>query len=153
LKKHHSKDAEQRSRSTFVDPWNLTNFRKPMNSNNCQRYLKALSIATIALPISLALAPLARSQNATSLNVTFLNDTNAELTSVQVAPPNTRAWGANLLDSPTSNDAIDLTIADQADDCNYDLRATFSNGTTIEDFDVNFCQYDVYTFASVPALW
>lgn len=107
------------------------------------------------MPISLAVAPIARSQNATSLNVTFVNDTNTELTSLQVAPPNTRNWGSNLLASPTTSDAVDISLTDEADpgQCNYDLRATFADGATIEDFDVNFCQYDVYTFASVPALW
>jgi hypothetical protein len=159
LKKRHFADSEQRSPQGFLGFSHLSNFRGLNNFKhfnhfkNFQRGLITATIATIAIPMSLVIAPMARSQNTTSLNVTFVNNSNVELTSLQVAPANTRNWGANLLTSPTSSNTVNVAITDDRSDCNYDVRARFANGSVNEDFDVDFCQYDVYTFSSVPALW
>jgi hypothetical protein len=87
------------------------------------------------------------------IRILLVNRTGSTLTSLQVAPAKTRQWDANILDRdlPNGNERS-IKIAEGRSECRRDLRATFENGSTIEDFDVDICKNDIYTF-TVSGLW
>jgi hypothetical protein len=94
-----------------------------------------------------------RAKQDKGISLLFTNRTGSTLTSLQVAPGKTRRWNDNILDK----DLLDgqersIKVSEGQKDCRRDIRATFSNGTTIEDFDVDVCKNDIYTF-TVSGLW
>ncbi|MEE3716560.1 hypothetical protein V2H45_07375 [Tumidithrix elongata RA019] len=87
------------------------------------------------------------------ISILFINRTGSTLTSLQVSPAKTRRWNFNLLDK----DLLDgqersIKVSEGRSECRRDIRATFSNGSTVEDFDVDVCKNDIYTF-TVVGLW
>lgn len=92
------------------------------------------------------------------LQILFVNSSGAELKSLQVAPGNSRAWEPNILSTDmTDGEERQVQIAQQRRDCHRDVKAVFTNGSSIEDYNINFCRNDIYTFTTttlnVPALW
>jgi hypothetical protein len=94
-----------------------------------------------------------RAKQAKGISLLFINRTGSTLTSLQVAPAKTRRWNDNILttDLPDGQER-NIKVAEGQKECRRDIRATFSNGTAIEDFDVDVCKNDIYTF-TVSGLW
>jgi hypothetical protein len=97
-------------------------------------------------------------QRSGDLEILVVNSSGVGLKSLQVAPGNSRAWGSNILSTDMNNgEERQLEIAKQRRDCYRDVKAVFVNGSSIEDYNVNFCRNDIYTFTTttlnVPALW
>lgn len=92
------------------------------------------------------------------LEILVVNSSGAGLKSLQVAPGNSRAWGANILSTDMNNgEERQVQFAKQRRDCYRDVKAVFTDGGSLEDYNVNFCRNDIYTFTTttlnVPALW
>lgn len=94
-----------------------------------------LSIAT-ALPA-----------HAEDLKFTLINDSSADITSLQISPVSTRNWEENILgrDDLPKGYEVDIVIADNLSTCTYDMLITFKDGSNIEERNYNFCDLKSYT--------
>ena len=83
---------------------------------------------------------------AEDLNFTLINDTDGVLTHFYTSPADTDVWeedvfGADVLGS---GESIAITIADGRDNCVYDMRMIFDDGTELTDTH-DMCEMGSYT--------
>lgn len=92
------------------------------------------------------------------VEILFVNRSGVGLKSLQMAPAQSRAWEPNILSTDmTDGEERQVKVTNQRRDCYRNIKAVFANGSSIEDYNINFCRNDIYTFTtttlSVPALW
>ena len=74
--------------------------------------------------------------------VRIVNNSDQTITLVRGSPTSDRDWGADRIPTMTLS-AGDATVVDFDDNngqCRYDLQATFADGNSREQRDVNICQ-------------
>lgn len=101
-----------------------------------------LGLAAIAaVPAEAAMAQ-ARSADAENRRVRVHNQTGWTLTALQAADPRTGTFGADLLARTPleAGQSRPLLIDDGAGTCVFTLRASFTNGQTLERPGVNVCR-------------
>ncbi len=117
-----------------------------------QKFLGNLAIATL-IPTVIGLGVQPAFTQPQNLTIIFANRTGTTLTSLQTAPAQSRSWQANiLLTELVSGAETEVKVANSRQDCRRDIKAVFSDGSTLEDYDVDLCKNDIYTF-TVTALW
>lgn len=123
-------------------------------------------VGIVALPVEFArtqnvVSPIASQPQDTpakvkeekGISILFVNRTGSTLTSLQVSPAKARIWNFNILDKDLPDgQERSIKVSEGRSECRRNIRATFSNGSTIEDFDVDICKNDIYTF-TVVGLW
>ena len=78
----------------------------------------------------------------------LFNDTSVDLMEFYTSPANVNEWEEDVLGSEylPSGYAVDVVIADGRSDCVYDIRGVFYDGDEVEDFEVDLCDLEAYTF-------
>ena len=112
---------------------------------------KCLSILLLATTILVPGISLTNSKAiAQSGAVTFklINGTDKVMTEFYASPPSTSDWEDDILGVDVLNpgDSITIKIDDGREDCNYDFRAVFEDGTESVDTGEKICSGEEYTY-------
>ncbi len=104
-----------------------------------------MKIATFALAAGILFA--ASPALAENLTFTLTNSSSSAVTGFYVSRTSTKSWEENLIDGSVlpSGKEIDVEIADGRSVCEYDVKATFEDGTKLEDYNINLCELGAYT--------
>jgi hypothetical protein len=82
--------------------------------------------------------------------VTFklINGTDKVMTEFYASPPTKSDWEDDILDNTVLNpgESINITIDDGREDCDYDFRALFKDGTESVDTGQKVCSGEEYTY-------
>ncbi len=108
---------------------------------------KALITTTLALPV-LALG--GQQAIASKDNFTVFNDSRTAIRELYVSDSSRSTWENNLLsDALRPGQSTRVAFQDNsANRCLYDIRAVFTDGQVVEEYQVNVCTNDDYTFYS-----
>jgi hypothetical protein len=101
----------------------------------------ALTVPTVALMAQSALADKA--------DFWVRNDSSITISELYLSASNRDSWDNDLLGSSIleSGERFQVTFGDSSSNtCLYDIRAVFSDGQAVEDYQVNVCTNDYYTF-------
>ncbi|WP_204114102.1 hypothetical protein [Shimia biformata] len=100
-------------------------------------------LATAAAAALISTAALAE-----DIEVFLVNDSSADLVAFSVSPASANQWQDNLLGETRLQPGyeIGVLIADGLSTCIYDIRADFADGTGLDDFGVDLCEMESYTF-------
>lgn len=85
---------------------------------------------------------------AEDLQFILINEASVDLVGFNVSPASSDHWEENLLEGgylPPDHE-IDVLIADGLTTCVYDIRGTFRDGSTAEDFGLDLCDLGEYAF-------
>jgi hypothetical protein len=106
-----------------------------------------LAASIMALPIASMTTEIAL---ASKDNFMVYNNRRAAIVELYVSASNRTVWDDNLLSNGQtvrSGEGTRIPFRDSASqDCLYDIKAVFSDERTIEDYQVNVCTTDSYTF-------
>ncbi|HLO75383.1 MAG TPA: hypothetical protein VK196_02880 [Magnetospirillum sp.] len=104
---------------------------------------KLLAAAAAILALS------AVSAQAEDLQFTLINRSAVNMDSFQVSHSGTKNWEENLFPAnailPAGNE-LTINIRDGLKTCEYDIRSTFVNGQVFEDYSLDLCKMNSYTF-------
>lgn len=97
-----------------------------------------------AAALSLALVAPAASAQTDAISFTLTNNTERTLQSLYISLPDTDSWeedifGADVLEP---GDTFTVAIDDGLPECEYDVRADFTDGEVIDIRGVDFCALD-----------
>jgi hypothetical protein len=102
--------------------------------------IMALPIASIATEGALA----------SKENFTVQNNRRTAIVELYVSASNRTTWDANILSNGQTvrpGESTRVPFRDtSAQNCLYDVMAVFSDESTVEDYQVNVCTTDSYTF-------
>ena len=101
---------------------------------------KALSIATAFFAATTA--------SAQTLEFYLINESSADVVAFHVSTSSSDSWEENLISGGylAPGYEIGVQIADGQTTCVYDIMAEFSDGATLEDYDLDLCDMGSYTF-------
>jgi hypothetical protein len=103
------------------------------------------TVVALAATLLAATAPAVASAQVTEpVSFTLNNNTDHVLVSLYISVVSTNDWeedifGDGMLDA---GDSVEVTINDNLPDCEYDLKAEFSDDTSLELGSVDFCALD-----------
>jgi hypothetical protein len=97
--------------------------------------MKFISSAILALTLT------ATSGAAEDLQFLLVNESSAAVTAFHVSTSSSESWEDNLIAGGylDSGYEIDVLIADGQTTCIYDILAEFSDGATLEDYNLDLC--------------
>jgi|GEM_PF-3613891 len=108
------------------------------------RFQKAFVLAAAVGGLALA-AP----AQAEDLEFLLINASSADIIEFQVSDPTDEYWTDNLIPAgyvlPAGNE-IDVIIADGQTNCNYDIRATWDDGSEYVEYDADLCDLGEWEF-------
>ena len=83
----------------------------------------------------------------TNQNFTLINNSGHTVMTLNVSPSNEDSWGPDILGSNTvANGASGtVTFPREAEQCSWDIRATYDDGDTTDVRGVNLCQISTVT--------
>lgn len=93
----------------------------------------------------LACAPVAASAQVTEpVSFTLNNNTDHVLVSLYISVPSTNEWEEDIFGDGVlgAGESVEVTIDDNLADCEYDLKATFSDDTEVVLGSEDFCELD-----------
>lgn len=102
--------------------------------------------ATLALPLLPLMTETALADKA---NFWVHNDSNATITRLYVSESTRDTWDNDILGSDVleSGASVQVTFGNTSPNaCFYDILAVFSDGQTVEDYQVDVCSNNGYTF-------
>lgn len=85
---------------------------------------------------------------AEDLSFNLINQSSSSVVEFYVSHTGTNDWEENLLSGgylPSGNE-IDVMITDGRTTCMYDVKASFEDGSDLEEYDLNLCELGSYTF-------
>ncbi len=107
---------------------------------------RILTAAVVAA--SLAFAAGASAQTTEPVNFTIENETDNTMTALHLSTPSSNSWEEDILgETVDGGESVQVTIDDNLEDCEYDIRADFDDGTHIDVRGVNFCELDGETIS------
>lgn len=106
--------------------------------------MKAVILAAAGAAAAIAFAAGAASAQTESVSFRLENNTGAVLVALHISDTGTNDWEEDVLDVDVvmPGESVDVTIDDGLSDCEYDVRADFSDGDTIDVRGVDFCELD-----------
>ena len=104
--------------------------------------MKRVITAAVAAA-TLAFAAGASAQTTEPVNFTIENATDNTMTALHLSVPSSNSWEEDILGEQVGGgESVDVTIDDNLEDCEYDIRADFDDGTHIDVRGVNFCELE-----------
>jgi len=102
--------------------------------------MKIAYVAAALAALSIAAAP-AMAQTTEAVNFTLNNTTGNTLVTLQISESGNNSWGEDILgvEMLAGGESADVTIDDDLADCEYDVRATFDDGSVLDERGVNMC--------------
>jgi hypothetical protein len=106
------------------------------------RYLVS-GLVGLALALAMFVSPV-RADDSFTLH----NKTSHEMVKLFVSPSSKSNWGANVLSGtvPAGEDGTFTWSKDASDECEWDVRGEFADGSYAEVTDVDFCKVSDVTF-------
>lgn len=106
--------------------------------------MKRLVLGAAVAAAAMAFAIGASAGTTEPVHFTIDNATDSTMTALHLSTPSTNSWEEDILgvDVVAGGDSVDVTIDDDLEDCNYDMRADFDDGTHIDVRNVNFCELE-----------
>src|SRR5690348_4076160 len=106
--------------------------------------MKRILIGAAAVTAAMAFAFGANAGTTEPVHFTIDNATDNAMTALHLSVPSTNSWEEDILgvDVVEGGESVDVTIDDDLEDCNYDMRADFDDGTHIDVRNVNFCELE-----------
>lgn len=106
--------------------------------------MKRLMIGAAVTAVAMAFALGASAGTTEPVHFTIDNATASTMTALHLSVPSTNSWEEDILgvDVVEGGESVDVTIDDDLEDCNYDIRANFDDGTHIDVRNVNFCELE-----------
>jgi hypothetical protein len=106
--------------------------------------MKRLLFGTAVTAAVMAFAMGASAQTTEPVHFSIDNDTDNAMTALHLSVPSTDSWEEDILgvDVVEGGESVDITIDDDLEDCEYDMRADFDDGTHIDVRGVNFCELE-----------
>ncbi|CAN5177953.1 hypothetical protein BH10PSE2_BH10PSE2_08290 [soil metagenome] len=104
-----------------------------------------MTLAALAAAVLATAAPVAAmAQTTEPVSFTLNNNTDHVLVSLYISKVSTNQWEEDIFGDGTlaAGDSVEVTIADDLPDCEYDLKASFSDGDDVIVSDENFCELD-----------
>ena len=94
----------------------------------------ALSLPVVSLNVPIALAD--------RQNFTLVNKTDHVITELKVSTSGSNDWGGDILGVEVvgSNYSTDIIFEGNAPDCLYDVKAVFTDGTKLDERQINLCE-------------
>lgn len=107
--------------------------------------------AALAAALSLAAvsgAALAQSNDGLDRRVRIINDTGQTIQYFYASRVGVNSWEEDILGQDVLVDGDDFTanIDDGSRACRYDFKAVFSNGQSLERYNINVCEITTYTY-------
>ena len=102
------------------------------------------TLAAVAA-LMLAGAPVVASAQVTEpVTFTLHNETEHDLVSLYISVVSTNDWEEDIFGDGVleSGDSVEVTIDDDLEDCEYDLKAEFSDGSELVLDSEDFCELD-----------
>ena len=112
-------------------------------TKSCFRLLGATALA---VPMTLATSAIAL---ASDVIFTLHNETSSALTELYLSPSNVDDWEEDILASAGPIEAgtmVNLTVEDGRTDCLYDILGVFADDDMVEDYSVDICDLESYSF-------
>lgn len=113
-----------------------------------KRLVRRVVAVTLALPIASMLAGQAI---ASKDGFRVENNSGEDIVELYVSASTRASWDTNILggDVLTTGESTPVTFGDPSpQNCLYDIMAVFSDGQTIEDYQINVCTTPAYTFSN-----
>ncbi|NDW04715.1 hypothetical protein [Jiella pacifica] len=96
----------------------------------------------VAVPLALAALP----ASAEDLSFSLINKTSSAVTEFYTSPVETDDWEENMVSEAIApGEQATANIADGRSVCEYDVRAVFEDGDTVEEKNINLCELGSYT--------
>jgi len=105
------------------------------------------SLCSLALASSLVLA--AQPVWADQRDFRVYNKTSVDIKHLYVSPNGTKNREEDVLgrDTLTAGDSTKVFFQGLSSTCRYDIRAEFDNGDVVDDYKINLCSTNSYTFS------
>ncbi|CAD5936168.1 hypothetical protein PCC9214_01618 [Planktothrix tepida] len=83
-----------------------------------------------------------------AVTIKLINGTDKVMTHFYASPPSTSDWENDILGADVLNpgESITININDGREDCDYDFRAIFQDGTESVDAAQKVCSGEEYTY-------
>ncbi|WGM30785.1 hypothetical protein [Brevundimonas sp. NIBR11] len=106
--------------------------------------MKNILLAGVTAALFAGAAPAAFAQVTEPVTFTLHNESEHDLISLYISVPSTDEWEEDIFGDGIleSGDSVDVTIDDDLEDCEYDLKAEFSDGSELVVGSENFCELD-----------
>lgn len=106
--------------------------------------MKKTILAGVTAALAIGFAPAAFAQVTEPVSFTLHNETDHDLVSLYISVVSTNEWeedifGDGVLDA---GESVEVTIDDDLEDCEYDLKAVFSDGSELIVGSEDFCELD-----------
>ena len=110
--------------------------------------IRMVSLVAATLAVVFAQTALVPAAQAQDLWFELWNDTSVTLTELYVSPSNSEYWEEDLLGAGVvfPGEGGDVMIADGLSTCSYDILGVFEDGDQLEDYGVDLCTLQSYTF-------
>lgn len=108
-----------------------------MSTNTLRSLVLASSIAFIAQPAF-----------ADQRDFRVYNKTRVDIKHLYVSPSGAKSWEEDVLgrDTLESGTSTRILFEGNASTCRYDIRAEFDDGDVVEDYKINLCDTNSYSF-------
>ena len=85
---------------------------------------------------------------ASDITFTLYNETSVTLTELYLSPSNVDDWEEDILgtDVLEARGVINVTVEDGRTDCIYDFLGVFADNDMVEDYGVDICTLESYSF-------
>lgn len=100
--------------------------------------------------ISMLFATLASPALAAQQDFTVTNRTGHVIMTLNVSPSNSSHWGPDILgrDVLGNDESTDITFDRNEDQCEWDIRVTYDDGTQNDERGINLCEITEFTFTA-----
>jgi len=122
---------------------------KPSCENNTMyRLPRMLSRHAAAALLATAALVVAGTAYAEPVVFTLENNTGAVMDQFYASPPSSNEWEEDILGQDVLNpgESVEITIDDGREDCEYDFRAVFQDGSAMEHDAVHICDGETYSY-------
>jgi hypothetical protein len=77
------------------------------------------------------------------------NKTSVDINHLYVSPSGAKSWEEDVLgrDILEAGSSTQIYFEGSASTCRYDIRAEFKDGDVVEDYKINLCNTNSYTFS------
>ena len=111
-----------------------------------QSMTRCLGSAVLSIPMIFTISAIALAED---VSFKLYNDTSSRLVEFYVSPSELDDWEENLIPAgesvpPGGSGTVD--IRDGRTVCEYDIWGVFSNGSEVDDYDIDVCELESYTF-------
>ena len=100
----------------------------------------------LSMPMTLATPAIASANDLTFL---LYNETSADIVELYISPTTVDDWEENLIPEESfipTYESVTVTIEDGRTDCEYDILGIFSDGDEVDDYAIDLCELESYSF-------